>query len=67
MTDLGPKIRDLVARIHRDLRELTRLISDHPEVLDVPSDRGQCPHGNGPKRRCKICARDYMRDYRKRA
>jgi hypothetical protein len=57
VTDLQEKAREAAERLMEALREFLTL-------LEALYTKGQCPHGMGAKRRCKVCAAAYMRDYR---
>jgi len=55
--ELQTKVREVADRLMGDLREMLTL-------LEALYSKGECPHGMGAKRRCRVCAAAYMRDYR---
>ena len=57
MSELAQKVREAAERVNEAMREFLTL-------LEALYSTGKCPHGMGAKRRCKICAAAYMRDYR---
>lgn len=61
--ELRNNLRGIIRNIQNEMQRLLRLVRSHPELLELPGD-GACTHGNGRKRGCRMCQRDYMRDYR---
>jgi hypothetical protein len=63
--ELRQNLQTIIARIRKDLTRLDAFVRRHPQMFELP-EGGACTHGNGRKRGCRVCLKEYMRDYRAR-